>query len=602
MNINVVEDGDEYRISFKYDYEIKERVKQTPGRKWNPEEKFWTIPKNNLGMLINQFKGTPWQDMLVIKSSEEINVNQSLDEKTVIPNVSLNRVDFYSKTGKLYDHQIDFMKYAVGRDLEHKTSGFLVLDQMGAGKTLEAINLALYNKKFHNFNHCLILCCVNTSKYNWMNEIEEHTGGQYDGYILGTRISKRGNVNYAGSSQAKLDDLLLGKKYGEKDGEDLPYFLILNVEALRMRKGKEFPIKTALTALINANYVNMVVIDEVHKNLSPQSQQGHCLIDIKKKTGQKAYWLPMTGTPIVNKPTDLYVPLRLIDAHSINSSYAWDKYFCIYGGFGGYEIVGYKNMSSLKDMLQPNSIRRLKDDILDLPDKVEFVEFVENTKYQDKLYREVLFDLISHKEEIVESINPLAKMLKLRQVNGSPELVDDTLEVDSNYIKVNAKLMRLMTLVEEIKERGEKAVIFSNWVEPLRTIYRYLKPHYNIACFTGTMGDSLRQREKERFMNDPNCTFILGTIGALGTTHTLTAANNVIFYDEPWTAADRDQAIDRTHRISATKQVNIYTLLTKGTVDEKVHDILYRKKGISGYIVDNIDIRSNPELFDLLCS
>lgn len=94
---------------------------------------------------------------------------------------------------------------------------------------------------------------------------------------------------------------------------------------------------------------------------------------------------------------------------------------------------------------------------------------------------------------------------------------------------------------------------------------------------------------------------MLGTIGALGVNHTLTVANNIIFYDEPWNSADKKQAEDRCHRISMEKPLNIYTLLSKDTVDETVHKILFTKQGMSDFMVDNkLDFKNNPELYDLL--
>ena len=246
-------------------------------------------------------------------------------------------------------------------------------------------------------------------------------------------------------------------------------------------------------------------------------------------------------------------------------------------------------------------IRRTKEEVLDLPEKIELVEYVENTAYQNKLMSVVQSDLLKHRDTIVASLNPLAKMLRLRQVNGSPELVDESLEVDRNYIKKNAKLQRLLELVDDITLRGEKVVIFSNWVEPLRTVYRHLAPKYKVSCFTGTMKEKSRQAHKEAFLHDPEYKVMIGTIGALGTTHTLTAANNIIFYDEPWTAADKQQATDRIHRVGTTKSCNIYTLITKDTIDERVHDILYNKKMVSDFMVDGkLDIYNNPALFDVL--
>ena len=110
-----------------------------------------------------------------------------------------------------------------------------------------------------------------------------------------------------------------------------------------------------------------------------------------------------------------------------------------------------------------------------------------------------------------------------------------------------------------------------------------------------------RELHKRAFQENPKYTVILGTIGALGTTHTLTAARNVIFYDSPWNPSDKEQAEDRAYRIGTKNSVNIYTLVSKNTIDERVENILYRKDSISKYIVDNkLDIRNNPELFDIL--
>ena len=95
----------------------------------------------------------------------------------------------------------------------------------------------------------------------------------------------------------------------------------------------------------------------------------------------------------------------------------------------------------------------------------------------------------------------------------------------------------------------------------------------------------------------------MGTFGALGTTHTLTVAKNEIMYDEPWNPSDKVQAEDRIYRIGTKEPVNIYTLITRNTVDDRVHDILYTKSGISAFIVDGkLDIMNNPALFNLLLS
>ena len=94
---------------------------------------------------------------------------------------------------------------------------------------------------------------------------------------------------------------------------------------------------------------------------------------------------------------------------------------------------------------------------------------------------------------------------------------------------------------------------------------------------------------------------MLGTIGAMGVSLTLTVATNVIFYDDCWTPADKEQAEDRSNRIGSTSPLNVYTLMAKDTIDERVRQILEQKRGIANFIVDNkLDLKANPKLFDFL--
>ena len=597
-----------YEIKFKYDLEVIEKIKNVPGRCWVPDRKIWTIPRDKLGFLIKGFEGTRYENILQITSDEHINENAKLDTTTYIPNIDIKDVKFHVKEGaKPYKHQLDFMKYAIDRQNKGNTSGFMVCDDQGLAKTCESMNLALYNKEKYKYKHCLVICCINSSKYNWKQDIIDHTRGEYTPYILGDRIKRNGNIR-EGSSEDKLYDLETLTCY--KKDEPLPYFIILNIEAIRFKqklksskKGKKFDthysIADRIIELINNGEINMVIIDEVHKNMSPQSKQGEQILNIKVKTGNKALWLPMSGTPITNKPTDVYTPLKLVNGHNYKSFYSWCNFFCVTGDYGAMDIIGYKNIPTLKDMISYHMIRRLKDDVLDLPPKIRYDEYINNTPYQDKLYSIVLANLRGMLSSIALSPNPLAQLMRLRQVNGSPEILDPELKIDKTYIQHNAKMQRLIELVDEIVDRGEKLIIFSNWVEPLRTIYRILSEKYKICSFTGTMTTQDRQKHKEVFMNNSEYKILLGTIGAAGTTHTFTASNNIIFYDEPWTPSDKQQAEDRIYRIGTTKSVNIYTLISRNTVDERVHDILYRKSTMSDLLVDNkLDLYKRPDLLD----
>lgn len=600
--ITAVQNQEVYIIRFPYDAELVKLVKNVPGRVWDNDHKYWTIPLGRLGFFMTQIKGTQYETQLKIYSAEHINENDTLDATDRIPDVDLSGIPLYVQEGEhLFQHQLDFMKYAIDRQHRGLRSGFILSDEQGLGKTLEVTNLALYNKKFNGIKHCLIIACVNSAKYNWIYDIIKHTNGQEVPYLLGSRKKRDGTIVMEGSSADKLKDLLTGHMYGDKNEPPLPFFLVMNIEAIRMLQNRRYPIRERLTTLVNKGYIGMIALDEVHKNTSPTSKQGKQLLKLKKDITTKIEWIPMTGTPIVNKPTDVFLPLKLVDGHTFNSYYSWCENFCVFGGFGNYQVIAYKNTPELKQMLQSNMLRRLKKEVLDLPPKIRTIEYVENTSYQTKLYESVVRDMIMHKDEIITSVNPMVKFLKLRQVNGSPELIDNTLDIDKNYLSKNSKMVRLLDLVNSIVSSGEKVVIFSNWVESLRTIYKFLAKDYKVCSFTGTMDSEVREANKRLFIEDPNYKILIGTVGALGTSHTLTVAHNVIFYDLPWNQATVEQAEDRCHRTGTTQTVNIYSIITKDTVDEKVYDIIMQKDGVSKYIVDNeLSIKDNPQLFEFL--
>lgn len=598
--INVIQNGEIYEITFQYDPNVIALIKNVPGRTWNATGKMWTIPKDRLGFLINEFRGTQYEPFVKIHSDEEINQNEELGSTTVIPDIDISKIPFHVKGGSTpYKHQLDFMKWAIDRQNHGNMHGFICADSMGLGKSVESANLAFYNKKQYNFKHCLVICCVNSTKYHWQDDIKVHLNEP--AYILGTRLRRDGTEKCDTGSLEKLEDLNSTHMYNNEDSPELPYFIIVNIEALRYRSGKKHPITDKIIELILNQTISMIIIDEVHKNLSPSSDQGKQILQIKKATGGAAMWIPMTGTPITKQPMDVYTPLLLCNGHDFTSYYKWCQNFCVYGGFGGYEVVGYKNIPYLKNLLENNMIRRLKSDVLDLPPKITYTEYVENTEYQHKLYKQVLGEIIAQESEILTSLNPMARFLRLRQVNGSPELIDNNLKVDNTYIKKNAKLQRLLELIDEIVERGEKVVVFSNWVEPLRTLYKFISTKYKTCVFTGTMSVEDREKHKRVFQSNSEYKVLLGTIGAAGTGQTFTAARNVIFYDSPWNPSDKEQASDRIYRIGTTQSVNIFTLVSKDTVDDRVEQILSNKDGVAKYIVDGkLDLRNNPRLFDFL--
>lgn len=451
--------------------------------------------------------------------------------------------DYLSRT-KPFEHQMDSFKYA----LTHNK--FLLGDEQGLGKTKQALDIAVARK--HKMRHCLIVCGVNNLKWNWYKEVEIHTNEK--AHILGSRVNRKGKT-VIGSSAERLADL---KQIHDE------YFLITNIETLRDKS-----IQSQIKKMCNDGIIGMTIIDEIHKCKNSQSKQGkaiHCCCSY--------YRLALTGTPLMNNPVDLYNVLKWLEVENHSLTY-FKNLYCEMGGFGGYEIIGYKNLDQLENSLNKNMLRRRKEEVLDLPPKIYTDELLDLDSSQDKLYRDVTNQIIEDIDRIMLLPNPLTELIRLRQVTSNPNILT------SKNI-TNVKYDRILDILESTTD---KVIIFSNWTKVINPLYIKLSSlGYNPALVTGESKDPILEMNK--FQSDNNCKVILGTTPALGTGYTLTAANTVIFIDEPWSKAIKDQAEDRCHRIGTKGTVNIITLICKDTIDERIHQIIKDKGELSDRIVD----------------
>lgn len=451
--------------------------------------------------------------------------------------------DYLSRT-KPFEHQMDSFKYA----LTHNK--FLLGDEQGLGKTKQALDIAVARK--HKMRHCLIVCGVNNLKWNWCKEVEIHTNEK--AHILGSRVNRKGKT-VIGSSAERLADL---KQIHDE------YFLITNIETLRDKS-----IQSQIKKMCNDGIIGMTIIDEIHKCKNSQSKQGkaiHCCCSY--------YRLALTGTPLMNNPVDLYNVLKWLEVENHSLTY-FKNLYCEMGGFGGYEIIGYKNLDQLENSLNKNMLRRRKEEVLDLPPKIYTDELLDLDSSQDKLYRDVTNQIIEDIDRIMLLPNPLTELIRLRQVTSNPNIL-------SSKNITNVKYDRILDILESTTD---KVIIFSNWTKVINPLYIKLSSlGYNPALVTGESKDPILEMNK--FQSDHTCKVILGTTPALGTGYTLTAANTVIFIDEPWSKAIKDQAEDRCHRIGTKGTVNIITLICKDTIDERIHQIIKDKGELSDRIVD----------------
>ena len=451
--------------------------------------------------------------------------------------------DYLSRT-KPFEHQMESFNYA----LTHNK--FLLGDEQGLGKTKQALDIAVARK--HKMRHCLIVCGVNNLKWNWYKEVEIHTNEK--AHILGSRVNRKGKT-VIGSSAERLADL---KQIHDE------YFLITNIETLRDKS-----IQSQIKKMCSDGIIGMTIIDEIHKCKNSQSKQGkaiHCCCSY--------YRLALTGTPLMNNPVDLYNVLKWLEVENHSLTY-FKNLYCEMGGFGGYEIIGYKNLDQLENSLNKNMLRRRKEEVLDLPPKIYTDELLDLDSSQDKLYRDVTNQIIEDIDRIMLLPNPLTELIRLRQVTSNPNILTSKNITNVKYDRI----------VDILASTTDKVIIFSNWTKVINPLYIKLSSlGYNPALVTGESKDPILEMNK--FQSDNTCKVILGTTPALGTGYTLTAANTVIFIDEPWSKAIKDQAEDRCHRIGTKGTVNIITLICKDTIDERIHQIIKDKGELSDRIVD----------------
>lgn len=466
--------------------------------------------------------------------------------------------DFEFKT-KPFEHQLESFEYAK----EHPC--FLLGDEQGLGKTKQAIDIAVSRK--NEFSHCLIVCCVSGLKWNWAKEVEMHSDEK--AHIVGSRVNRKGNLTID-SVKKRVDDLT--QHHDE-------YFLITNIETLRDKAFTSY-----LKELTRSGEIGMVVVDEIHKCKNPTSQQGKALHSLNS-----FYKIGLSGTPLLNSPVDTYNILKWIgvERHSFS---AFKERYCVQDNFG--QVTGYRNLKELKNLVMDNMLRRTKEQVLDLPEKIRSVDYVDMSADQTKIYNEVRTKLIEDIDKVMLSTNPLAETIRLRQATGNPEVLT-TKKVKS------AKFERALDIIQECIENNQSVIVFSNWekvISPFSEQVKSLAPCYLV---TGETDDKFEVIEQ--FTSDSKSAVICGTIGALGTGFTLTKATTVIFLDSPWTKGEKDQAEDRAHRIGATSTVSVITLVCKNTVDETIEDIVASKGEIADYIVDGVPLKNKlANLFDTL--
>ncbi len=344
---------------------------------------------------------------------------------------------------------------------------------------------------------------------------------------------------------------------------------------------------------------NYVVLDEAQKIKNHKTQMCKATKFLKAR-----HRLALTGTPIENRLSELWSIFDFLMPGYLGSMEDFRK---------RYEnpITKFQDNEKreiLKKIIHPFKLRRLKKDVLtELPPKTEEKRYCALSSTQIVMYKDIISErgsklIAKLKDEShpVEYIHIFALLTKLKRLCDHPKLV---LNGTTPKGASSGKFELFKEIMEETLESGEKAVVFSQYLEMLDMIGDWLK---SIGVKFESLRGSTVDRGKvvERFQNDPDCNVFLGSLMAGGLGIDLTSASVVIHYDRWWNAAREDQATDRVHRIGQTRGVQVFKLITKGTLEEKIDAMITTKAALMNSVVESDDAVfktfSRKELIELL--
>ena len=376
--------------------------------------------------------------------------------------------------------------------------------------------------------------------------------------------------------QAELDTLF-------DDKGDLK-ILIMNVEAFSTSKGLDFA-RSFLNIFVGRALIG---IDESTTIKNPTAKRTKNIL----KIGDLAkYRRILTGSPVTKSPLDLFSQCEFLDPYHLGhaSYYSFRARYAnmVKRNFGGRQVqlvVSYRRLDELADILDKFSYRVLKEDCLDLPEKVFTKRLIELTPEQDKAYKQMKQMALAMLDngEVMTTVNVLTQLMRLHQITCGHFKADDG---TTTALKNN----RMDALLQLLEETDGKVIIWANYREDIKNIVAALKKAYGDAStveYHGGVDSTLRQEHIAQFQqkNGPTRYFV-GNAQTGGYGITLTAANTVIYYSNSYDLEKRLQSEDRAHRIGQTGSVTYVDLIAENTVDDKIVKSLRNKINIANEIM-----------------
>jgi SNF2 family DNA or RNA helicase len=473
----------------------------------------------------------------------------------------MDHSNIYPFKTKPYAHQAK----AWGMSKEKDEFGLFM--EMGTGKTKVAIDTLAYLYDSGRINSVLIVAPKGVYM-NWVTkEIPTHLPDHVR-YVMASwhAAPKKAEQQALDHVMSQSDDLRI---------------LVMNVEAFSTERGTKFA-----NLFMDIGGRVAMVVDESTAIKNPAAARTKNVI----KVGMKAkYKRILTGTPVTRSPLDLYSQCQFLNPHLLgfSSYYTFRNRYAIMvdikaGNRSFKKIVGFKQLEELTKLLQSFSYRVKKADCLDLPDKVYQYRYVELSKEQKQIYKQLSDTAIASLQgKAITVDNVLTEILRLHQITCGHFKSDDGTVVDVP----NNRLDELMDVLEEA---GDKVIIWATYVQDIKKITEKLAEVYgpeSVVTYYGATSTDDRSDAVKRFQDDPNTRFFIGNPSTGGYGLTLTAASTVVYYSNSYNLEYREQSEDRAHRIGQTKSVNYVDLCTQGTIDEKIIKALRAKKNIAAQVL-----------------
>ena len=461
---------------------------------------------------------------------------------------------------KPYAHQMTALEKSWNRET------YAYFMEMGTGKTKVLIdNLAmLYDKG--KVDGALIVAPKGVIGTWYNQELPTHLPDHIE------NVTVLWQPNITKKQQENLDSLF--------EPEESLHILIMNVEALSTTKGRDFAAKFL------SSHNTLMAIDESTTIKNPGAKRTK---NILKLSEDAKYRRIMTGSPVTKNPLDLYSQCEFLSPwlldftsyYAFRNRYAEMKTLHLHGR--SVQVVDkFKNLGELSDQLKGFSYRVLKEDCLDLPDKIYMKRNIKLSPDQKKLYlqmKETALANLNGKQ--VTTVNALTQLMRLHQITCGHFTSDD----GSTQPIVNNRIDELMDVLEETEG---KAIIWAHYQYDITEIIKAIVKEYgpgSVVDYYGLTPQDERQPNIKKFQHDPRCRFMVGTPSTGGYGITLTAANTVIYYSNGYDLEKRLQSEDRAHRIGQQKSVTYVDLICDETVDEKIVKALRKKINIASEVL-----------------